>query len=475
MNGQPLHGSQNQAALREVSVVLRIGTSARRQLHQLRVAGIVSVVIVERHVGVQLGCFCKEAVAIQLQEGRHADVFTDEAAVEFQTHPFGNLRTDACAGIVAFLVIVCIVHLAVLAQECTRNIVLHLFVTARQAQVMFLSESGLVDKVAGPVLVVIGILVESEAVTVLRQRGVGRRGDFATHVLLDAFHGNVREEMGFTGTCVVNRAVEVLGKGIGVQHVGDIGRTGPTQVVGVRNARLALLTFLGGYQNDTERSTRTVDGSRSGIHQYGDVVDVLRIQLVDVTGHTVNQHEGRCARTCSQVTRTTDIKRRIGVQLTTGIRHTDIQTGNNTLQGLTYGGYRTGFQFLIVHRSHGTGQVYFLLCTETYYHHFVEHLVVFFQLDGIGSLRRIDFHFHIFISDVRNGQDAVRRHVLHVEHTVQVGDDAIGSTFDKYAGTDDGLVLSVCDFTCNTEMLGVREETAPKHQKENKAFFHVFP
>ncbi|CDB10583.1 uncharacterized protein BN744_00133 [Bacteroides sp. CAG:633] len=95
--------------------------------------------------------------------------------------------------------------------------------------------------------------------------------------------------MSRTATKIVDGTVEILGKSIGIQHVRNVGRARPAQVVGVRNARLTLFTFLGRYQNHTKRSTRTVDGSRSGIHQYRDVVDVLRIQLVNVTGHTVNQ------------------------------------------------------------------------------------------------------------------------------------------------------------------------------------------
>ena len=129
VNRQSLYRSQNQASLCKVRIVLCIGTTARRQLHQLRVTGIVSVVIVKRHVGMQLGRFGKETVAIQFQEGRHTDVFTDETAVEFQTHPLGNLGTDAGTGIVTLLVIVRIVHLAVLVEEGTRYIILYFLVT----------------------------------------------------------------------------------------------------------------------------------------------------------------------------------------------------------------------------------------------------------------------------------------------------------------------------------------------------------
>ena len=127
----------------------------------------MTVVVVKRHVGVQLGSFSKETVAVQFQEGWHADVFTNETAVEFQTHPFGDFGTDAGTGIVTFLVVVCVVHLSVLAQECSRHVVLYFFITTRQAYVVFLSESGFVDEVAWPVLVVIGVLVESKAVSVL--------------------------------------------------------------------------------------------------------------------------------------------------------------------------------------------------------------------------------------------------------------------------------------------------------------------
>ncbi|CDB10582.1 unknown [Bacteroides sp. CAG:633] len=112
----------------------------------------------------QLGCFGKETVAIQFQKGRHTDVFTDETAVELQTHPLGNLGTDAGTGIVAFLVIVRIVHLAVLVKEGTRYIILYLIITARQAQIVLLTESRLVDEVTRPVLVVIGVGIECKAV-----------------------------------------------------------------------------------------------------------------------------------------------------------------------------------------------------------------------------------------------------------------------------------------------------------------------
>ena len=210
--------------------------------------------------------------------------------------------------------------------------------------------------------------------------------------------------MCFTGTCVVDGTVEVLCKSVSVEHVGDIGRTRPAQVVRIRDACLTLLSFFGRNQDNTERSTRTVDGSRSRIHQYRDVVDVLRVQLVQVACYTVNQHERRSAGTCSQVTCTADVERRIGIQFTTGIRYAYIQARNDTLQSLTYRRYRTRFQFLVVYRSHGPGQVHFLLCTETYYYHFIKCLSIFRQSYLIRSLSFLYGDFLGLITDVGNYQ-----------------------------------------------------------------------
>ena len=60
----------------------------------------------------------------------------------------------------------------------------------------------------------------------------------------------------------------------------------------IRYLGMASLAFLGLYQDDTVVGTRAVDGSRSGILQHLDRLNVGRVDVVHRTHHPVDHHQG---------------------------------------------------------------------------------------------------------------------------------------------------------------------------------------
>ena len=134
-----------------------------------------------------------------------------------------------------------------------------------------------------PVDVVIGFFMEVPVVSVRNGSG----GDFTCHVILDARHGVIVEDNFVT---LVHRSFIVeISKTVRIELVRQVGRTGITETVVVVHRHLSSLTFLGGNQNHTKSCTRTVDGRRGSVFQYGDAFNIFRVQSIHISFHTVNQ------------------------------------------------------------------------------------------------------------------------------------------------------------------------------------------
>ena len=173
----------------------------------------------------------------------------------------------------------------------------------------------------------------------------------------------------------------------------------PTYQTRVVHLALTRLTTLGSNQDDTVRSLRTIDSSRSSILQYRDRFDIVRIDVVHGRFNTIHNHHriGNVESTCTTYTDSTVV----GTWLTTTLSNS--HTRKQTLQTGRNRSNRTAFDQLVVHISYRTGQVSLLLSTVTYNNHFFQVHVVFLQ-DYVQSLTVV-LHFLSNVTYVRNLQD----------------------------------------------------------------------
>ena len=155
---------------------------------------------------------------------------------------------------------------------------------------------------------------------------------------------------------------------LGIEHFHLVG-VGLYRYAGIEvNLDLAFLAFLGGDNNHTVGSTRTVDRGRGGILQYLDALDVVTVQLM---------HTGLCGNTIDDVQRVVVVQR-ADTTYTHRCRTRgrtvgkDVHAGHATLHGL----HRVVFVLLgklaDTHYRNGTSQVGLTLGGITCYHHLVQ-------------------------------------------------------------------------------------------------------
>ena len=194
-----------------------------------------------------------------------------------------------------------------------------------------------------------------------------------------------------------------------------------TDVSIVADLELTFLTLLGGNEDNTISSGRTIDGTRSGILQNVDTFDVGRVQVVDVTCYTVN-----------------NIKRS-GVAVSTGTTDRNLETitwltrvgldVNTRSLALESTQCLSGVQFSDIFTLYfysSTCNEFLLLDTVTYYYHFVQTFGIFLQCNLI-ILSTTYSDFFYFITNVRDVQSSTRLHV-QCELTVQISDSTIACT-----------------------------------------------
>ena len=147
-----------------------------------------------------------------------------------------------------------------------------------------------------------------------------------------------------------------------------------TDISIIRDTRFAGLTSFRSNQDNAIGRLRTVDSGRSGIFQYGNTFDIVRVDRVHRTGFDTIHQDIRVSRV--QRTDTTHADRTAilpgtataGSNLNT--RHSTLQSGRNVL-------YRTVFQHFTVYHSNSTGHIHLLLRTVTYDNDFFQLLRVF--------------------------------------------------------------------------------------------------
>ena len=198
-------------------------------------------------------------------------------------------------------------------------------------------------------------------------------------ISFDTFHHCRTENI--STTTVGWSTVEILCKSIRIHQFRDSNSIIETHVSRVIDIGFTTFTAFRCYQDNTERSSGTVNRSRCSIFQYWYRFNVIRVYSIQISLNTINQHQRRRSGTITDSTCTTDIDVHFAVQRTTRVTYCQVQTRNNTLQCLRHVLHRTGSNNLGIHHSHGTGYIHFLLCTITHNHYFFQSLSIIFQSD----------------------------------------------------------------------------------------------
>ena len=158
---------------------------------------------------------------------------------------------------------------------------------------------------------------------------------------------------------------------LGCQHFWHAIYVSPTYVGIVRYLNLPLLTLLGSYKDNTIGCGRTVDGTRCGILQYVDTLNVGRVQVVDITCYTINNIKRSCV---AVGTGTTDrnfkaITRLTGSRLNINTRSLALQSAEH-LCGIHL------LNIITLYLNGRTGNELFLLHTITYNNNLIKSLVI---------------------------------------------------------------------------------------------------
>ena len=180
-----------------------------------------------------------------------------------------------------------------------------------------------------------------------------------------------------------------------IQH-GIVGRAQELQMgcgAGIRNHTrvidprlLSRLTSLRRNQNNAIGCLHTIDGCRCRIFQHRKRLDVLWINVVHRTGHTVDNHQ-RTGRIDGVATANGDAARlRARLTRTLNARHARHRSG----QSSRHARHGAVGQSLGIDRGNSPRQVGFLLHTVTHDNHFIERLLVLAQRHVIS--RRALFH-----------------------------------------------------------------------------------
>ena len=206
----------------------------------------------------------------------------------------------------------------------------------------------------------------------------------------------------------------------------------PTHVSIIRNLNLAHLTLFGSYKDYTIGCGRTVDGTRCGILQYVDTLDVGRVQSIDVTTRNSINYIKRSGRAVGTGTTDRNLK---AITRLTGSR-LNVYTRSLALQGAQHLSGIHLLNIITLHLDGRTGNELLLLNTITYDNNFFESLVVCLHCDV--KIRLITYNdFLLLITDISNNNSSTRLHVQD-EVTIQVGNCTIsGITFLYYTCTDD--------------------------------------
>ena len=208
-----------------------------------------------------------------------------------------------------------------------------------------------------------------------------------------------------TFTTVETHLIHYLHILFGSKHLRHSIYVSPTYVAIVRYLDLTLLTLLGCYQDNTIGSGRTIDGTRCGILQDVNTLDVGRVQVVDITCYTINNIKRSCV---AVGTGTTDRNLKAITRLT-GSR-LNVNTRSLALQGAEHLCGIHLLNIITLYLNGRTGNELFLLDTITYNNDFIKSLVVSLHCDFETRLVTHS-NFLFLVTDIGNYNSRTRLYV----------------------------------------------------------------
>ena len=174
-----------------------------------------------------------------------------------------------------------------------------------------------------------------------------------------------------TFTTVETHLIHYLHILFGSKHLRHSIYVSPTYVTIVRYLNLTLLTLLGSYKDNTIGCGRTIDGTRCGILQDVDTLDVGRVQVIDITCYPINNIKRSCV---AVGTGTTDRNLKAITRLT-GSR-LNVNTRSLALQGAQHLCGIHLLNIITLYLNSRTGNELFLLNTITYNNDLIKSLVI---------------------------------------------------------------------------------------------------
>ena len=204
---------------------------------------------------------------------------------------------------------------------------------------------------------------------------------------------------------------------------------------------VAALAALGGDDDDTVCTLRTVDGSGSGILEDTHAGDVGRIEEVGAVADDDSVNHPQRSGGSGECGGTADSNGRGGTRLAASLCHVHtadlaVEHGADVAGG--HIGKVGGFQHL-----HGTGEAFLLLYAVTHHHGLFKGVGAF--LEGDGHVTAVPGHRLCLVADIADVEGGTLLHTLNGERTGKVGNRTEGGTLHNDAGTYKGLAGFVDD------------------------------
>ncbi len=219
---------------------------------------------------------------------------------------------------------------------------------------------------------------------------------------------------------------------VAVERVRSGGGGVPRVVDIQRNIRLAGLAALGGDDDDTVGTTRTVDGRGRSVFQNVHRLDVGGVEIERRTiFHAVDQDERVVA--CEERTGPAQVDVELAARLTRGLR--EVHARHFGLHGLHGVGGSHVFQVARLDGGNRACEVALLLHGIADDHQFVKVLVVFFHRDVEARLSG-HAYFLFAVAHIAHFQCGIVGHVGDGEVAVKVGHAADGSAVHDDAHSD---------------------------------------
>ena len=213
------------------------------------------------------------------------------------------------------------------------------------------------------------------------------------------------------------------------------GWSTPHEVAGQANLWLHILTTLGSNEDDTIRTTHTINGCSRSILQYRDALDIIRSHLRESTLYTI--YHDQWSTVASEGCTTTDVDSSIiGTRSTRYLGCYD--TWNLTGNSLCYVGCWSIQEVIGTYLRDSTYDTLLLLMTVTNDYDLIDFLTFVLEnhldITLIANTDVLSNH-----TDIGNLQSSVLVLHLNLEVTVEISNNTIGCQCFHNSSTDDRL------------------------------------